>query len=853
MKLWNRFRLRARGGRLESELHDEIRLHREMLEEELARQGMSRDEAARTAACQFGNSLAAADLSRDEWALPRLDALWKDVEFAWRLLLRYPLLTVAAVLTVAFGVGANTAVLSVLETVLLNPLGMPHTDRVMVARVHIRTLHMEHSTVSGVEFREIQSMQDTFAAAAAMEGRAWTYQQGGQATRLVGQAVTPDFFQVFGAEPALGHFPAADDPQTVVLSQSMWQSQFGGDPSVIGRSITLDDKPYRIVGVARADFRFPADAMAWTPLVLAPNRLQRRGWFMALTVFGRLRDGVNGARAVGRVNGYVAGLIASGGGDLGKSGYGIDLDPFGVYVAGELRQPLWLLGAAALVMLLMGCANVAGLLLTRGAARRREIAIRLAVGATRWQIFRQLIVESLLLGVAGGAAGLAITHLSMPLLTRVSVPGRQVLALSSLNGKFLLYGLALALGSALLFGLVPAVQLLRSSQTAEMARSRRRWFQDIFVTAEVGGAFVLVAMTALLLRSLWTVEQIQPGFDPDHITTAYFTKPENEAGFLDRLGANLHNSPGVESAALAYPLPFTTGGLTSGLQIRNRVRQPGEPEWHGEAYFITPEYFPTLRIPLDGGRNISAADSADAPLVCVIDRKAAELFFPNQDPLGQQISMYKDWATIVGVVSKVRGTTLEEESRAVVYYSLPQIFPLLRGAAVVVRSNRDAGGIIREAVRRADPSAPVYDVRTMEERIGQSLGIRRLLAALLAIFGSISLLLATIGLYGVIAQVVSERTQEIGVRMALGARPAQILRQVLWQGLRAGALGLVVGLGIAAVAQRWVANLLYRMRAFDAGTFGAAAAGILILLLIAVWWPARRASKIEPQAALRYE
>jgi predicted permease len=851
MRFWNRFRLRIRGQRLESELQDEIRLHREMLEDEFVRGGMSREEASRTAARQLGNLASVGDLSRDEWAFPRWDAIRTDLKFASRLMLRYPLLTVAAVLTVAFGVGANTTILSVLETVLLNPLGMRHTERVMVGRVHIEKLRMKHSTVSAVEFREIQSMQDTFTAAAAIEGRAWTYQTDGQATRLIGRAVTPDFFRVFDASPALGRFLTPEDTQSVVLSYAMWQANFGGDESAIGRAITLDDKPYRIVGVARPDFRFPADAMAWTPLILTPDRF-RRGWNMNLIVFARLRDGITPAQAVGRVDRYVAGLAASEGGDLQKSGYGIDLDPFAVYLAGELRQPLWLLWAAAVVVLLTGCANVAGLLLTRSAGRRREIAIRLSVGATRWQILRQLMIESLLLGVAGGAAGLALTRLAMPLLARVSVPGKQLLSLVTLNSRLLLYGVGMAIACGLLFGIAPAVQLLRASQTAEMARSRRRWFQDLFITAEVSAAFVLIAMTALLLRSLWAVEQIQPGFEVHRVTTAYFTKPKNDPGFLGRLQETLRNSPGVESAALAYPVPFTTGGLTSGFVIRDRQHQPGEPEWHGEAYFVTPEYFQTLRIPLLRGRNLAAADSADAPHVCLIDRQLAERFFPGQDPIGQQLGMYAGWATIVGVAGTVRATTLEESTRPVVYYPLAQV-PFFASAAAVVKSGVPAAAIIRDAVRHTNATVPVYDVRTMEERIGQTLGIRRVLAVLLSVFGGISLLLASIGIYGVVAQVVGERIQEVGIRMALGARPAQIRSQFVRQGLRSGIAGLALGLAAAAFAQKWVSGMLYQVRPFDTTTFAATTAGILMLLLLAVWWPARRASRIDPNTALHYE
>jgi predicted permease len=362
----------------------------------------------------------------------------------------------------------------------------------------------------------------------------------------------------------------------------------------------------------------------------------------------------------------------------------------------------------------------------------------------------------------------------------------------------------------------------------------------------------LVVTTVLLLRSLWTVQQIQPGFDPQHLTTAFFTKPRNDPGFQSRLMSALQTSPGVESVALAYPVPFAGGGLTSGFGIRNRQRQPDDPEWHGEAYFVSPEYLRTMRIPLQRGRNISDTDTAGAPLVCLIDQRLAERFFPGQEPIGQEIAMYRGWARIVGVVGTVRATTLEEGSRPVVYYPLVQV-PLFPQAAALVRSVPPSANLIREAVRRTNGSVPVFDIRTMEERIGESLGIRRILAVLLSVFGCISLLLATIGLYGVIAQVVSERTQEIGIRMTLGARPAQIVTQFALQGLRAGLLGLTLGVTAALYTQRWLATALYQTRSLDVATFGAVAAGILILLLAAVWWPSRKASRIDPQTALRYE
>lgn len=778
----------------------------------------------------------------------------RDVRFALRMIFRQPLLTAAAALVVAFGVGANTAVMSVLETVLLNPIGLRHSDRVMVARVTVDKFNMRHVQTSGVEYREIRDMKDTFQYVAAIEGRWWTSEMGGEAVRVIGRAVTPSFFDVFGELPALGRFFNPDDQFSVVLSHAFWQTAFGHDPNVLGRVLILDDKPYRIVGVAPVEFHFPVNAQVWVPLTLTPDRLARRGYNMQLDVVARLNGGVTPVRAVDRVRRYVAGLKAApGNSDLAKLGYTIDLDPFAVYVAGDLRRPLMLLWIAAAVVLLAGCANVAGLLLTRVASRRREIAIRISLGATPGQVIRQLLIESSALGIVGGLAGLVMARLATSLLTRAALPGKALLGLVSLDARVLAYGFALAVLSGIVFGLAPAWQLMRDSQVSDLVRSRRRWFQDVFVVAQVAGAFALLVVTVVLLRSFRAVERLDPGFDASHLTTAFALKPKNDPAFLDRLESAVRSSPGIEAAALAYPIPFAGGGLTSGFNIRGRSRRPGEPEWHGEAYLISPRYFRTMRIPLLRGRALLDADSAaSAPLVCVIDAKLAQRFFPDQDPVGQSIAMYAGWAQIVGIAGAIRGTTLEEGSRPVVYYPLAKV-PYFPSAAVIARSALPAENAIRGAVRMTNASVAVFDIRTMEERITESLGIRRMVVLLLSLFGSISLMLAAIGLYGVIAQVVGERTQEIGIRVALGAEPGQVLWQFMRQGLQAGLAGLALGSLPVAYARRWLAGMLYEVQGVDAATIIAVGCLILVILAASVWWPAQRASRVDAWRSLRHE
>jgi putative ABC transport system permease protein len=851
MKPWKRLRAWIAGSRLDRELADEMAAHRRLLEDQFLREGLSEDEARLAAARRFGNATASFERSRDEWRVLWIDSIAQDVRFALRLIRRQPFLTAAAVVTIALGVGANTAVTSVLQTALLNPLGLRDAGSVVVAQVQIAKMHLSGET-SAVEFREIAAMRDTFSQVASMEGRWWTAEDNGEATRLVGRAVTPEFFAVFRERPVLGRFFTPDDRESLVLSYGLWQSRFGGDASVVGRAMMLDGKPYRIVGVAPRHFRVPANADAWAPLVLSGPRYERRGYNMMETVVARLKDGVSQAQAADRVNRYVAGLKAGPEGhDLNESGYTIDLQSFAHYVAGDLRTPLLLVWAAALLVLITGCANVAGLLLARSAGRKREIAIRFSLGASGIRVLRQLLVESLVLGGLGGAAGVVLAAGAIALARNITIPGGRLLALVTLDARLVAYALGVALVTALLFGLAPAVQLLRHNQTAAMTRSRRR-FQNLFVMGEVAAASMLLVVTVLLLRSLWAVEQVRPGFDPTHLTTAFVIKPQNDDGFVDRLATALRSSPGVESAALAYPVPFTTGGLTSSFTIRNREPRPGEQEWHGEAYLISPGYLKTMGIRLLRGRDVAEQDLADAPTVCLVDDKLAQTFFPGEDPIGHEIAMYKGWARIVGVVATVRGTALEGLARPVVYYPLVQV-PYFPSAVAVVRSSVASAPIIRQAVRRASARAPIFDMRTMEDRISESLGVRRVVVDLLAVFAGITVLLSAIGLHSVIAQIVGERTPEIGIRIALGARPAQVLSQFLLQGLRAGVVGLVAGLGAAAYAQKWLASLLYEIKPFDAATFGVTSVGLLLLLTFAVWWPARRASRIDPQVALRYE
>jgi predicted permease len=554
------------------------------------------------------------------------------------------------------------------------------------------------------------------------------------------------------------------------------------------------------------------------------------------------------------VEGTVGNLKASPEGvEWRKLEYGIDVRPLSWHIAGDLRRPLLLLWSAALILLIAACANVAGVLLARAGGRRKEIAIRISLGGSRIQIVRQLLTESLILALLGGGAGVLVAAVGLQVLRHEPLPYQHMLSLVRINRRLLLYGLSLALASSIFFGIVPAMELVREQHVGAMARARRKWFQNIYIVGQVSAAMLLLVLTGLLLKSLRTIESLRPGFDPQDVTTAFVIKPSaNKGAFYDRLLSGLRSEPGVQSAALAYSMPFSGESPTSLFDIKGRHHLPGEPEWHAEAYQVSPGYFETLRIPLLRGRAISDFDSAGSAPICVIDASLAQRFFPNEDPIGREIRMYNDAARIVGVVAALRDTTLESASRPVVYYPLAQI-PYFPELGIIVRSSVAAAPLIRNAVRLANPSVPVFDVKTMEERIESSLATRSVIAWLVTVFSAISTLLAALGIHAVIAQVVTERTAEIGIRMALGARASDIFMRYVMQGLRLSIAGIAIGLGVAAGCGEWLRSFLYQVQPIDPATLVLGVLGVLGISAVAVLAPSWRASHIDPQTALRAE
>jgi putative ABC transport system permease protein len=834
-------------------LSEELASHLEELTDELVTSGFSKQDARDEARRQFGNQTALLETSREVWRFAWLDALLRELRFAWRMAKRQPWTVAAAVLSIGIGVGANTAVTSVLDSVLLNPLGIKNASRIVAATVHIKKLEMMGAQTSGAELRDLQSAPDVFAEAAATEGRAWTMGAGDHPQRLLGTAVTSGFFKIFGENLELGHGFVGQNPNQLILSYGLWATSYGQNSGVLGQKVILNGEPYEVVGVAPADFHFPAKAQAWVPLILTPDHYIR-GNNMSLNLFARLSNGVSWRQAQQQVDHRLSIDSIPDDIQLKNLGYGIDVQPIARRVAGDLRLPLLLLWSAATLLLLAACANVAGLLLARAGGRRKEMAIRIAVGAGRGQILRQLLIESLLLAFAGGTAGLLLAYVGLNVLRREPLPFHSLLAFMGLNHRMLSYGFAVALSSSLIFGLVPALELVRE-HSGSLVRSRRKWFQNIYIVGQVSAAMLLLVVTGLLLKSMKAVESLSPGFDTKDISTAFLIKPaQNLPAFYDQLLSRLQATPGVEAASFAFTIPFAADGdaPTSMFSIKGRQHLPGQPEWHAEAYQVTAGYLDTLKLPLLRGRFIRDSDTPESRKVCVIDASLAERFFPSQDPIGQEIAIYGGWAQIVGVVASMRDASLEKPSLPVVYYALKQV-PYFPVVGVMVRSRIPAAGIIRAAVAKANPAVPVFDLNTMQQRIYASEATRSVMALMVAAFAAISILLAAIGIHGVISQVVSQRTSEIGVRMALGASSSEIFCRYTRQGLLLSMAGIAIGLCAALACGGWLRGFLYQVQPLDPITLAFGVLAVLVVSATAVAAPAWRASHIDPQTALRNE
>jgi len=876
---WNRLLGALTGRRREQELTDELASHIEMQTEDNLRAGMPPEEARRQARLKFGAIDSTKESYRDQRGLPWLETTFTDLRYAARGLRHSPAFTTVAVLTLAIGIGANTAIFSLVNQLLLHPPGIDHPERVVGVRTHYLKINLEFNGSSSSNLPDLRSSTNVFERAAISQRGDLNYTDGPNPERLRGAMVSAEWFDVFGAKPFIGRFftPQEDQPnlnRVAVLSYGSWTRVFGADRNVIGRVVQLNQTPYQIVGVMRADFELPWNTDVWTPIGLdpklysPPNRFNE-SFFLA----ARLKPGVSFEQGQAWMRVLTDRVYNSGtpSAAIAKSNnWSISLVHFTDDSAGDNKPALVLLLGAVAFVLLIACSNIAGLMVARTSVRARELAVRAALGASRFRLLRQMLSESLLLAVTGGAIGLVFAAVAVRLVLRLA-PENAVAGLnSSLDVYVMLFCAGATIASAVLFGVTPAWQVSRTDLQGAIkmegrtntSGSGRQRLRSLLVVGETALALALLMAAGLFLRSFLRLQTINPGFNPKGVMTAMYRLPlaqyaprQAQFNFSRAVLANLRGAPGVVAAGLGTPLPFSGDNESGTFQIEGRPAAPNDPEPHGDRRFISPGYIETLSIPLKAGRYFTDQDGADSERVTIIDDSLARQYWPNEDPLGKRIRVNDNapWMTIVGIVDHVMHSSLASDSGKGVYY-LNLFQRSIPGATIAVKTSGDPKlmtGVIRDAVRAADPNQAVHTFGTMDYYIARSLDTRRFGMRLLGFFGVVALFLAALGLYGVISYSVAQRTREIGIRMALGAERRSVLALVVGQGFRLAAAGVAIGVAGAALMGRYFESQLFQVRSLDPLTILATAAALLAAGLLASYLPARRAVRVDPAVTLR--
>jgi putative ABC transport system permease protein len=808
-----------------------------------------------------------------------MDAFVLDLRQAVRSLAGRPGFALVAVLTVALGVGANAAIFTLVNAALLRSLPFPDPEQLMV--VWARNADGGQLTVSWPEYEDWRAQSRSFEALGAWRGQSVNLTGTGEPDRLVGSFVSGSFFDVLRARPHLGRFFRADEsapgtaPPVAVLSHHAWQRRFGGDPGVVGRVLVLNGVSHTVIGVAGPELgpgRVALDAyfMAteiWLPAAFFPNKGGFDRGQDQFIVLGRLAPGVSREAAEADVA-LVARRLEETFPDTQK-GRGVRLLSLHEQVVGDLRPPLLALMGAAGLVLLIACANVANLLLTRAVQRQREMAVRAALGAGRWRLARQLLTESLVIAGAGGLAGLGIAWVLVPGLVALT-PAGVLPAEIGVDGRVLAFTILVALATAAVFGVLPGLQasrpdletVLRETGRGTAGGRARRRVRDGLVVAEVALSLVLLVGSGLLLRTVHAMGTANPGFRPERILTAEFRlpaaryeRPEQIAAFLRSALEKLQAVPGVESAALIRAVPFSGNSAASPYVVEGRDYAAGtEPVT--QTNIASPGYFETLGIPVLAGRSFDARDRADTPPAAVVNATFARQAWGEGDPLGRRFRLKAEdrWLTVVGVVGDIRHGAFTERPTAQAYTTHEQDAKIF--ACVIARTSGDplaVAGAVRKAIWAVDPDQPVWRVRSLESLLEGARGPVRSIGILLTTFAALAVFLACVGLYGVLSGIVAQRTREIGIRMALGAPAARVVRLVVGRGMALTAVAIVLGLAGAAALSRLLGTLLFGVRPLDPVTFGAAAALLAVVALGACCLPARRAARLDPVSALAEE
>ncbi|HTX65494.1 MAG TPA: ABC transporter permease [Opitutaceae bacterium] len=796
-----------------------------------------------------------------------------DLRYALRQLLKAPAFTSVAVVTLALGIGACAAIFSVVDAVLLRPLAYPDAGRLAVIKEG-QPPTLPEFAVSPPDFLDWERQATAFASMAAITSSPLNLTGEGEPQRLIGLRATGHYFEVFGVQPVLGRAfgPAEDAPgknQVVVLSYACWQRVFGGAAGVVGRSLPLNGSPYTVIGIAPAGFGQANHVDAWVPMAFSASDTgndSRDDHY--IQVAGRLRPGATFAQADAEMR-VIAARLAQQYPATNKGWIAFVVPMLDNYVR-NVRAVLWLLSGAVACVLLIACANIANLLLARAGARQREMSIRTALGASRGRLMRQLLTESVLLGLAGGAAGVLLARWGLDALLALA-PNLPRVAEVHLDGSVLAFAVALSIGTGLVFGFAPAWfagrvgvnEALKQGGRGTTDASTRAWVRSGLVVIEVAAAVVLLAGAGLLARSFAALTHVDPGFTPDNAVVLRLTLPQKKydtperlRAFTDALLARLQTLPGVESAGLTQSMPLLSDWV-AGFTIDGRPAVDPQDMPNTNYYAVTPGYFHAMGLRLVRGRLFAASDDARAPRVALINETLARQQFPHEDPLGKRINLTVGpdaWREIVGVVADVTQYGVDQVTPCQAYEPFDQLPRNMLN--VVVRTRGPVApvlGALRPAVYAVDKDQPVGSITPLGSILADSLVRQRFGATLLTVFSLAALVIAGVGIYGVMACVVTQRTAEFGIRLALGAQPRDVLRMVLGQGARLVGLGLFLGAAGTFLTARAIRALLYHTGAHDPWALGAATLLLAGAAAVACWLPARRATKVDPIIAMRSE
>ena len=803
-----------------------------------------------------------------------MNNLWLDLRYGLRTLWKSPGFTLVALLALALGIGANTAIFSAVNAVLLRPLAFPQSERLVWLQGVNSAQGITDSNMSVPDFADWQTQNQSFEQLAGFITGGALLAANDETERMRGAWVSPDFFPALRTNALYGRTLQADDAQkgrdpVVVLSYALWQRRFGADPSVVGRQVVLSGKSATVVGVMPRGFDFPYQSDLWVPFAIEPNEERRDNRY--LLVVGRLKPGATIAQAqseLDAINQRLAQAYVE-----TNTGWTVKLTGLHEFTVGAVRTSLLVLLGAVAFVLLIACANVANLLLARATARQKEIAVRTALGASRWRIVRQLLTESVLLSTIGGGLGLLLSVWLTDLLIAVSPANSPRFDEIRPDARVFLFTLALTILTGLVFGLAPALQASRPDLNEALkeggrtggAGARRNRMRSLLMVAEIALSFMLLAGAGLLIKSFMRLRDVSPGFNPDGVLTMRLSAPgakyaqgEPRAQLFQQAIERVASLPGVQSAGAVLSLPL--GGDTFNVG-RSLIREgrPATPAESVNAMYLaaTPDYFRTLQIPVVAGRAFNAQDMAKAPMVVIVNERLAHQLWPGESPIGKHITIWRDEKfprEIVGVVGDTKAS-LDAPAATQMYVPYAQD-ATWGGMTLVMRASGDPTTLaasVRREIRALDKGLPLYNVKTMHEVVATSVAPRRSSMLLLTAFAVAALLLAVIGIYGVTAYYVTQRTHEIGVRMALGASASDVLRLIIGQGLRLTVIGLAVGLVCAFALTRVMASLLYEVKPTDPIAFAAGALALAAVAVVACYVPARRATKVDPLVALRYE